>query len=185
VTVNWILVGTIAAPIIALFVGAALDRILERKPKVISYLGHVSAFTLTNPPGTSIYTHAIVVKNTGRRPATNVCLSHLFLPDNFNLAPSVAHQVLRRPDGSADIVLPTLVPGEQVTVSYLYFPPITWAQINSTVKHQDGFAKILTVFPTPVPAPWVVRSYLALVLLGTISLLYLIAEVAKWLWSLR
>ena len=35
--IDWMVVSTIAAPVIALFVGAALDRYLERKPKLIPY----------------------------------------------------------------------------------------------------------------------------------------------------
>ena len=41
-------------------------------------------------------------------------------------------------------MIPTLVPGENLTVSYLYFPPVTYADVNAGVKYDEGLA-------TPIP----------------------------------
>ena len=72
--------------------------------------------------GNSGFTHSVVLRNSGRRPATNVRLAHPYLPD-FNVFPSVGYRVENLPGGGREIVMPTLVPNEQVTISYLYFPP--------------------------------------------------------------
>ena len=45
--------------------------------------------------------------------------------------------------------MPTLVPNEQVTISYLYFPPTTWKQINGPVKSDEGLARVLIHWNLP------------------------------------
>ncbi len=60
---DWTLFARYAAPIIALFVGAGLQRLFERRPKIISYLGHTSAVSVQPPQGPpfNVNTHSIVV----------------------------------------------------------------------------------------------------------------------------
>ena len=127
-SLEWNALATIAAPVITLFVGAWVNRKFENRPILISYFGHISGFNSTPPGGTPIQvnTHAVVLRNTGRRSATNIRLHHATLPD-FSIWPSVPYQTENLPDGTRDIVIPTLVPGEEITISYLYFPPLTAA----------------------------------------------------------
>ena len=42
--IDWNAVATVAAPIIALFVGVWVNRRFESRPILISYFSHVSAF---------------------------------------------------------------------------------------------------------------------------------------------
>lgn len=79
--INWDLVVRIVVPLGTLVLGRFLDRWLTKKPKLISYLGHVSAFTLSNESHTQVFTHAIVVRNEGREAANNVRVGHYVLPD--------------------------------------------------------------------------------------------------------
>src|SRR5206468_3645193 len=124
--IDWNAVATVAAPVVALFAGVWVNRKFENRPILISYFGHISAFHSTPPDRQAIHvhTHAVVLRNTGRRSATNVRLHHNVLPD-FTIWPSIAHRTEALPDGTQDIVIPVLVPGEEITVSYLYFPPLT------------------------------------------------------------
>jgi hypothetical protein len=119
--INWSAVATIAAPIIALFVGVWINRRFESRAVLISYFGHVAVFRTTPPSGTPVFihTHAVVLRNVGRRSATNVRLRHTVLPD-FIIWPEPQHHTENLPSGGREIVIPTLVPGQQVTVSYLY-----------------------------------------------------------------
>lgn len=64
---------------------------------------------------------------------------------------------------------------EQVTISYLYFPPLLWSQINSYTKSDESFAKTLNAIPTPQPAKWLIVVIWSLVFVGVVSLLYLAA----------
>lgn len=122
--------------------GALVKQRVEGSPKLVSSYQHSSAFQAKTPEGQSftIHTHEVVVRNAGRKPATNVRLSHLVLPQ-FNIFPSVPYTVEQLPDGSSDIVIPTLVPKQQVTVSYLYYPPLLFTGVNSGIRSDQGFAK--------------------------------------------
>src|SRR2546428_365426 len=133
-TVNWEVAAIVAAPIIALFVGVWVDRIFENRPRLVTFFGVVSVFNYTAPNGTRlvVHTHDVVVRNTGRRSAHNVRLGHQILPD-YHLSPAVEHRVVDVAGGGREIIIPVLVPGEQIVVSYLYFPPITYAQVNTHV----------------------------------------------------
>jgi len=175
--INWSVFATITAPILALFIGAALNRMIERKPKLIYYLGQVSAFRLSTPQQFDLFTHSIVIVNNGKRSANGVRIGHNILPDNFNIYPSVSYEIETLSSGGKDIKIPALVPGEQITISYLYFPPLTWDKINSSIKHDDGFAKRLYVLPTPQFPKWMIRILKFFVWLGIIAFIYIAFEL--------
>lgn len=179
--INWILVKDIAVPLAALVLGKFLDSWLLKKPKLISYFGHVSTFTLHDEKKSVVNTHSVVIRNTGRVSATNVRIGHYFLPDNYQLLPNVAHTVEKTQTGGGEIIIPKLVPGEQVTISYLYFPPFTVAQINLYTKSDEGFAKILTVIPTPQFSKWLINLLRVLVFVGIVAILYVFIELIRWI----
>ena len=170
----------VASPIFTLIVGALIKRYTERHPKLLSFLGHVSAFTLQDEQKTAVFTHAVVVRNAGRIAAKNVRLGHMNLPQNVRLEPQVEHSISRHPDGTGEIVIPVLVPKEQVTISYLYFPPLTWNQINAYTKSDDGFARIINVIPTPQPPKPVVWLVWALMFVGASVLVYWAVRLAAY-----
>ncbi len=172
--IEWNVVATIAAPIIALFIGVWVSRRFESRPILVSYLGHVSAFKYTLPDGrkVDIFTHSVVLRNTGRRAATNVRLHHNVLPD-FNIAPSVAHSIETLADGTRDILIPTLVPGEAITISYLYFPPVTWAAVNAGIKFDGGFANAIPVLLQRQYPRWFNIAAAMLMLIGLVAVGYL------------
>ena len=49
------------------------------------------------------------------------------------------------PNSGLDIVIPILVPNEHLTISYLYVPPTTYAEVNNGVKYDEGFAIQISV----------------------------------------
>lgn len=180
--IDWSIVATITAPILALLMGAILNRAIESRPRLVTYLGHVSAHRLRNNDGSpnDVYTHSLVIRNSGRKPATNVRLSHAYLP-NFNVFPDIEHRVEELPGGGKEIVIPSLVPGEQVTISYLYFSPVTWNQINGQIKSDEGLAKVLHVLPTQQYSKWFNRLALLLMLGGLVAGFYVLFLVGQWL----
>jgi hypothetical protein len=179
--INWTLVATIAAPLLALFVGAGLNRLIERKPQLSVYFGHVLAFQLNDPLRTRFHTHSVVIKSTGQKPAQDVRVNHRFLPDNFNVFPDLDYSTIELPGGGKEIVIPSLVPGEQVSISSLYFPPITFDQINGPVKHSNGFAQAIKVLPTPQASKRVVRLAASLMFLGAVAVIYVVVQIVAWL----
>ena len=171
------LIIAITVPVGTTILGVYLDRWLTKKPKLISYIGHTSAFNVRGENAVVVHTHSVVVRNAGRLTANNVRIGHNFLPDSFQLYPSVAHSVERIDNGGADILIPTLVPGEQVTISYLYYPPVFWNHINAYAKSDEGLAQYLNVLPTPQLSRWQVRGIWLLMLVGGITILYLLMKL--------
>lgn len=170
-------VAKIASPIVTLIAGSVLKNYAEKSPKLLSYIGHVSSFTLQDEQKSFVFTHSVIVRNAGRKSATNVRLGHHFLPTNLRIEPQINYTIETNPEGAAEIVIPTLVPKEQVTISYLYFPPRTWDQINSYTKSDDGYAKIVNVIPMPQPSKPVLWLARVLILIGASFVTYWILRL--------
>jgi hypothetical protein len=173
-TIDWMVVATITTPILTLFIGVWVNRRFESRPVLISYYGHVATFLHHPSSGQplNVNTHAVVLWNAGRRSATNVRLHHLQLPD-FNIWPQVQHTVETLPDGSRDILIPTLVPGEEITISYLYFPPLTFGEVNAGIKCDQGFAQAIPVLLQRQYPRWFNLTAAALMFAGLVSVIYL------------
>ena len=183
--IDWHLFARFVGPLIAAIVGAVIAQWWEKRPHLVSYLAHSSAVTVHPPQGQQfqVNTHSIVVRNAGKKAATNVRLGHFILP-NYSVFPSINYEVNGLPGGGSEIVFPQLVPGEQVTVTYLYYPPVFWNKVNSYTKSDEGFAKILSVLPSPQPSVLVYRLRQVLMGLGAVTALYALFEVALYLWGM-
>ena len=96
--VDWQFLATLAAPILTLFLGVWVNRRFENHPVLLSHWGHVSSFNFHTGDGTTgiVNTHSVIIRNVGRRAATNVRLSHTILPD-FNIWPAVEYEVKEMP----------------------------------------------------------------------------------------
>ena len=181
--IDWDLVIKIIVPLGTLVLGKYLDRWFSKQPRLISYLGHASAFNVQSTPPCIVHTHSIVVRNAGREAAHNVRIGHNILPDNYQLHPAVPHTLEGASNGIREIVITRLVPDEQITISYLYGPPLLWNQIHSYTKSDEGYAKILNVLPTPQLSMWWIRIIWTLLFIGSVSTIYFIIELTKWLIS--
>lgn len=170
-------IAKVVGPLLSLLVGGLIKRYTEARSKVVSFIGHASAFTLQGENPAIIHTHSVVVRNTGRKSANNVRLSHAVLPINITVYPPVHYSIERNPEGAGEIVIPVLVPKEQVTISYLYFPPLLWNQINVSTKSDEGFAKIINVIPVPQPNKAVIAGFWFLVFVGASFLFYWLARL--------
>lgn len=180
--IDWVLVATIAAPILTLFAGVALDRFLERKPRVVAYFSHTSVFRVAGNPPFPVHTHGIVIKNTGRQPAADIRVRHRILPPNFQLFPDIAFTLENLPSGGVEIVVPRLVPNEQVSITYLYFPPLLFSQIHDGIRHSQGFADEITMLPTPHYPKWVSRLLALFVWIGIVAVVYVFALFSRAAW---
>jgi hypothetical protein len=180
-SIDWNVVATIASPIIALFLGAGLNRLIENRPKVVSYLGHVSGIYLSkaNPP-VQVNTHSVVLRNAGGKPESNIRLGHNVLPD-FQIYPDIEHEIKDLSGGQKEMVIPKLIPKKQITITYLYVPPLTWDQVNTHLESDSGPIKVLNVLPTVQLAKWLLLLLWILIGYGTIGVLYTLYEVYKWL----
>jgi uncharacterized repeat protein (TIGR01451 family) len=185
------LVERIVEPVIGGLLLAFVLRLIERRPRVVVFVGNVGFFHLhPSPPGPGgdVHTHTVVIRNAGKLPAHNVRVPHKLslATSNINVSvlPQTNYSVLPLPTGGDEILFPTLVPGQMVTISYLYYPPIVWNQIHEAVHSDEGMARELNVLPTPQLRPWQLRGLWALVIIGAMTSIYLIIELIRWLASL-
>lgn len=184
--IDWQVFATIAAPIIALFVGAWVTRLFEYRPILLTHWGHVSSFDLSQENGTIVNTHSVVIRNVGRRAATNVRLSHSNLP-SFSIFPPVRYKLEDVPNSGRDIVIPTIVPKQELIISYLYFPPITYTHVNAGVLCDEGFATHIPVLLQRQFPNWFNYTVLILFFVGISTLGYALFElgslIVQILWS--
>ena len=147
---------------------------------LLSHWGHVSSFNYHQGDGTTgtVNTHSVVIRNVGRRAATNVRLSHTVLPD-FNIWPAVEYKVRKVPDSGPDIVLPTVVPSEHLTISYLYFPPVTYANVNAGVRCDEGLATPIPVLLQRQYPAWYAVAAGILMIVGMATLIYGLVELGS------
>lgn len=180
ITVDWKVVGNAVWALAMLFAGAWINRRYERRARLISYYGHVSAFKTTPPGGTPIQVnaHSVIVQNAGRKVATNVRLRHKYLPD-FVISPGIQHSIDQLPSNERDIVIPSLIPKEQITVSYLYFPPITYEQIHAGIRSDEGFAEAIPVLLQRQYPRWIIVCLQILIALGAITVLYFAIHLVR------
>jgi hypothetical protein len=184
--IDWHLVAQVMIPILSLILGAAIDRVMERRPKLVAYYGHASAFQIAptgGNPALDVHTHAVIIRNGGRLAAHNVRVRHSYLPPNFRIYPPRVFARNPLPGGGEEIIFTELVPSEEVVVSYLYFPPLTWQQISTNISSDEGFATVLNVIPTPqVTKQW--RTYTTTMqFIGVVTTLYLIVELIRFLYA--
>lgn len=181
--VDWDLVVKIAGPVIGAAVGAGIKHLLDSRPRVVAFLGHVAGIRLQREGGPlSVGSHSVVLRNAGNKAAQNVRIGHNVLPD-FQVFPDMPYSVETLPSGTKEIQFSQLVPKKQVTITYLYFPPLTWEQVNTYLETDDGPIKVLKVLPTVQPSKIVVSVFWTLTGIGVVSLLYLLFMLWSWLWS--
>lgn len=163
------LFAKIAAPILSLLFGALIKRYFKERSKLITFMLHASQFTVGE---VVVNTHSIILRNTGNKAASNVRVHHQNLPPNIQVYPPIHYTVERRPDQSGDIVFSALVPKEQVTISYLYYPPLFASNVNSGAKSDDGLAKIINAIPMQQPHPALLFVVGLLMFVGGSTIIY-------------
>lgn len=157
-------------------IGYWVKRVFEGKANLITYYVHASAIPLplAQPPAPSqVNTHTIVVKNIGRVTAKNVRVGHNYLPSSHQVFPQISYQIVGKIDGVAEILIPTLVPNEEISISYLYFPPLVYTGVNSYTKFDEGSARVVNAIPTPQPTNLAKFIYLSLMFIGASTLVYM------------
>jgi len=203
-TPNWDLVSKLVLPVVTALIVAVIGKRLEYRPKLVTYLAHAAGFVLPpiegaataqqdgvgaapvtvgvtpGAPGAQIHVHGVVIRNTGRKTAFNVRMGHSAKVHRYVLEPQVQHEMKDAPNGGWEIIIPALVPNEQILISYLYFPPVTWRQVNSYTKSDEGSAHFLNVLPTPRPPRWLVVGFLAFFYLGIAGAVYALIAIIQW-----
>lgn len=113
-------IAKLVSPVMVAIIGVIATRYFEGKPKLISYLVHTSALPLLDKEITQVNTHSVVIRNIGKKSAHNVSIGHAYFPPSYQMFPPLNHEIRSGPSGAAEILIPVLVPNEQVSISYLY-----------------------------------------------------------------
>ncbi|MDD3597176.1 hypothetical protein [Sulfuricurvum sp.] len=175
------ILAKLLAPVITAIISYFIKKYFEAKPKLIIYLVHASAIPLKgDEQGTIVNTHSVVVRNAGQKTANNVRIGHDILPESFQLFPKLPYEKVQGSENSAEILIPSLVPNEQVTISYLYFPPLTWQSINTYCKSDEAFAKIINIVPMQQPTFLQKATIYSLMFIGATTIVYWVV-----LWTLK
>jgi hypothetical protein len=96
----------------------------------------------------------------------------------FSIWPEVPHTVEDLPR-SHDIVIPTLIAGEQLTISYLYEPTLTFDKVNQGVKCDQGFAQVFPVVVQRQRPRWFHVIVRIIVLVGVGTLSYFVYQIIR------
>jgi hypothetical protein len=180
-------VQKLVTTLLALVATPLINRALAQRPRLVWFPVHAEAFHV--PPqagnvGGTIHTHSIVVRNAGNKTCENVRIGHHETPMLHQLYPNVPHAFTRDSNGgpSSEIAIAKLVPQEQITIAYLYFPPLIWDRVHSYIKSDDGFAQRLDLLPSPPPSR--LRFWINRVLrwVGIFAISYAVIAAAAYVW---
>lgn len=161
--------------IVAIFGSSALTWYLskkfERKPRLIAGTTKAAHIRVNNEQILS--NHTLIVRNDGKKEARNVQIIHLNLPELYQVLPAVSYTIEDLKDGKA-IVFPSLVPGEEITICYMY-SEILFGKIHGIIKHDEGHAKWITILLTREYSSNTLMGIRCLILLGIITIIYWLA----------
>jgi len=155
-----------------------IKQIFQKRPKLITFYAHASEVTLKSDENTDFITntgdkitirsHTIVVGNIGKATANNVKVIHGVLPINYTVFPPVH---FKKRDN--EITIPTLAPGENISITYLYFKDVHYTQTNLLVKCDECLAtagNMKHVYDLPT---WAMAGFYFLLFIGAVTSIYM------------
>lgn len=179
------LVQRILEPVVIGFVLFFGQRFFERRARLVVYYGNVGFFQL---PTGNVHTHTVVIRNAGKLPAHNVRIPHTgpLAAANIHVSvlPQALYDVRPLPTGGEELHFAVVAPGQTLTISYLYYPPIVWNQINQAVMSDEGPARVLRVLPTPQFPRWALALLWGLIGIGALTCVYFLFQFGNWVAAL-
>jgi len=182
--INWELVYEIAKILIAIFVGAWINRKFERRAHLVVYLGHIAHHKIDKD--TIILTWSVVLRNSGKLAAHNVRVKHSIPPMHFEIRPPRPYLTEAIDDGGQDIVFDKVVPKEELYISYIRNLPVGSSEpavINRGISCDEGGPQVLNYIPMRQYPIWLQRMSGIFVLIGVIATVYLVWELVSWMYK--
>lgn len=143
---NWHLFSVYSAPIISGLILFFINKYYQSKPRLVASYIHASAVPIKDSQSGESFNvgvHVLVLKNQGNHPAKNVRLGHNVIP-SFNIYPTTEYSINELKNSSYEIVVPTIVPKEQLTITYVYDCNMANIDnINTYIKHDLGLAEVI------------------------------------------
>lgn len=97
--------------------------------------------------------------------------------NQVNISPDIQYEIKDLPAGGKEILIPKLVPKKEITISYLYYPPTTWNEINTHLESDNGPLKVVQVLLQIQPPKWVLWIIWILIIVGLISVVSGVTEL--------
>ena len=177
--------------VVAVVVGFILNRVFRLRPKLLFSVTHSSNLPVAQPlldndgkviqQNQLVRTASIYAENGGLQPATNVEFTFNWKPPIYTVNPGRAYSVEDTEAGRWVLRLGSLAPGEFFTIEIL--------SINqdlpylSSMRCDETAGKLIPMLPQRQYSSWFNRSVIALLLLGSVTALYLVGLLIEWLAS--
>ena len=180
--IDWSVFFQIATPVVTACVTVFVTKYFSERERLIAHYGHIASHALNSVVKgrevTHINTHAVVIRNDGNKTATNVRISHNVLPD-VKIYPETDYRIMDLPSGGRELLIPRITPKKDYTISYLYFPPITYSDIRANIESDAGPAKVIDVRLQRIFPWWFNLLCLIAVILGLVTFFYIVYEVIR------
>lgn len=172
--INGIVVG-----VITIIIGLIIQKILERRSRLIYYITNVSAFAVpdTNPP-LNLFFHSLVIRNQGKKEAEEVEICHNFPITLYKIYPN--KNVSFKESASADrpiLLIDSLAPGETITLTYLQYAPLNLHFLYQYIKSKEGLAKQITMALQRIFPKQVNYVIVAFLIWGIFCFLYFLSKL--------
>jgi len=176
---DWKFIISLVFPTLTGLGGWFLRPLFEKKPRLVAFFGHIAALSTTNSEGQRfpVFSHSVIIRNNGKLVSKNIRIRHRHLPASFEIYPPQEHSIVNLENDYKEIVIVQLVPKQQITVSYLYFPPVDYSMIHAGILSDEGYAKVIDMIPTPQLKKWQLLVAWILWIIGGLTCLWIIYKL--------
>ncbi|MDB5478930.1 MAG: hypothetical protein JWM96_1425 [Alphaproteobacteria bacterium] len=161
-------------------IGGYLAQFIQPKSKLIIWSPHNFVFNVRqeNESSITLQTNSITLQNVGRLSAEGIEIIYKKRPDFFELYPSREYSEFINSNGEHVIKIDSLGSKEWVVIQLLSYinPPFL-----SNVRWKNGQAKVVQIQPQIIYPRWLLMILNILVLIGIVSVLYLLGHLFKHL----
>ena len=169
-------------------IGVGLTRLFESRSRLITHYGHIAAGKVrinAESPQVDIYTHSIMIRNIGRKPALNLKVGHRIqnISNMVAVYPPVEYKICPINGSGEEIRFERLLPNQLITITYVYSPPLDYRQINTYVESDEGMAKLVPVLLNRQWPKWLSNVALIPLFVGSIGILYFLYIVMIYLYA--
>jgi uncharacterized repeat protein (TIGR01451 family) len=166
----------ITSGVIGFLVKVLYDKVSERSPKVVFNVEPARGFNLAMPspqPNMQVWQHSLHLTNWGKTPATNIVITHDYLPFNLNFSQHALNKCNVNRNNKT-IVVSSLAPKELIVISYLDFNEYSTI---TYIIYDQGIAAHIPLMVTIPPKRWVVFLLRLFAIVGLMATVY-------WAWSM-
>jgi hypothetical protein len=130
-----------------------------------------------------VRSHTVVITNQGTATAHNLRIGHFILPIAYTVFPAM-NVPFDETHPKNEILVPTLSPNENVTISYLYDNSLNFSGVNSYIKCDEGLAEKANLEHISIKSPFLRNTLQVIFFIGIVAVTYWIIKIGICLYSL-